>query len=196
MKTRFTLLTMLVVFAVAAVYAGATDLPKMNISQNGDEAALLAFNSNVPKTFEVTVTDENNSIVLFHKTAKKKTNYSENIDFSALGDGTYCICINYGNQSLNNKVTVSGNNISTETVQHLYEPYMKLDDENLNVSFLNTAQKRVYLNIYKNDEHLNGYNLGKKLEIQKSFDISNLTSGEYRIVVSDDFKDHIFTLRK
>ncbi|MDX8340477.1 hypothetical protein SLH46_14845 [Draconibacterium sp. IB214405] len=196
MKTRLTLLTMLVLFVVATVYAGDTELPKMNISQAGDEIALLAFNSSVPKTFEVTVTDESNSIIYFHKTEKKKADFKENIDFSALGDGTYCICINYGNQSLNNKIMVSDHKITTSTVQHLYEPYMKLDDDNLNVSFLNTPQKRVYLNIYQNDEHLQGFNLGKKLEIQKCFDISNLSSGEYQVVVTDDFKDHIFTLRK
>ncbi|KJF43207.1 hypothetical protein [Draconibacterium sediminis] len=196
MKTRFLFLKMFVLFSVAALYAGATDLPKMEISQNGNEAALLAFNSNVPKTFEITVTNENNAVVFFHKTTKKLASYNENLDFSALGNGTYCICINYGNQSLNNKIMVSDSKITTENVQHLYEPYMKLDNGQLNVSFLNTAQKGVFLNIYKNGEHVYGYNLGKKLTIHKSYDISNLTSGEYRVVVTDDFKDHIFTLRK
>ncbi|WP_319503697.1 hypothetical protein [uncultured Draconibacterium sp.] len=196
MKTKILFLTMFVLFAVAAVDASATDLPKMEISQNGNETALLAFNSNVPKTFEITVTNENNSIVFFHKATKKLASYNENLDFSTLGDGTYCICINYGNQSLNNKITVGDNKISTENVQHLYEPYMQLDDDKLNISFLNTAKKGVFLNIYKNGEHVNGYNLGKKLTIHKCYDISNLSSGEYRVVVTDDFKDHIFTLRK
>jgi len=196
MKTKIFILATVAIFSALLGFAGATNIPKMNISQVGDKEAKLSFQSTSPTKFELTVTDENNSVVFFHKSKKKHTDYHGKIDFSELGNGTYCICMNYGNQSLNDKIFVSNKNIQTGTVVHLYEPYMSFDKNKLNFSFLNTVQKQVFLNIYKDGEHVNGFNLGKEFAMQKRFDISNLKRGEYRIVVTDDFKDHIFTLRK
>ncbi|WP_297091294.1 hypothetical protein [uncultured Draconibacterium sp.] len=196
MKTKISVIITISILVLTAAFAVGSELPKMNISQIGEEAALLNFESKTPCNFEVTITDENDDIVFFHKSKRQNTSYSEKFFFPGLQDGTYRVCFNYGNQSLNNKIIVANNNITTEEATHLYEPFMKLDENRLKVSFLNTTQKHVFLNIYHEGEHIYGYNLGKNLAIHRSYNLSTLRKGEYRVILSEDSGEHIYTVKK
>ena len=58
------------------------------------------------------------------------------------------------------------------------------------MSFFNCPCEPVYVNIYRNGEHVQGINLGKGLTVQKCLDLSKLRKGEYEVVLSDKFKEH------
>lgn len=188
MKTKKWGITALVLFIV--VIGFATDFPKMNVIPVEAEKALVAFKSTEATPLEITLSNCEGEIIYFKRTQKRHKEYNKVFDFSELGKGNYCVCVNFGNRSISRNFTVNKENILVGAPQRLYEPYFCLKDDKLNVSFFNCPQKAVYVNIYRNGKHIEAINLGKDLAIQKRLDLSRLKKGEYEIVLSDLFKDH------
>lgn len=194
MKTKYWVLTALALFIVAFSYA--TDKPKMNIVTGNNEKALVTFESQTAYPLEITICNTYGDIVYYWKGESIQKNLSQPLNMSEFGKGTYHVCVNYGGQSLNRDLIVTRNEVKVGPVVELYEPFFSYDNDRLNLSFLNVAQKNVYLNVYQGDEHVTGVNLGDNMDIQKSFDFSKLSTGEYEVVVSEEFKDHHFLVSK
>lgn len=194
MKTKNWVLTALALFIVA--FSFATDKPKMNIVTANNEEARVTFESQTAYPLEITICNTFGEIVYYWKGESLQKNLSQTLNMSELGKGTYHVCLNYGGQSLNRDLIVTRNEVKVGPVVALYEPFFSYDDDRLNLSFLNVAQKNVYLNVYQGDEHVTGVNLGDDMDIQKSFDFSKLNTGEYEVVVSEEFKEHHFLVTK
>ena len=193
MKTKnVVLLTMALLFAAIG---NAADFPKLSVTQLDSRKALLAYNASQATPLEITVTASNGDIMYFKRTSERHKDYSEVLDFNQLGSGNYCICFNYGNQSINRPVSVSEKEIAVGPVQYCYEPCFKMQDSNLDISFINIPMKQVYVNIYQDGMQIDGFKLGKDLSIQKRLDLSNLKKGEYEVVITDCFKDHKYIAR-
>jgi len=190
MKTKHWVFTALAFFVVAIGYA--SDFPQMNVVPVEAEKALIAFDSSEPSPLEITVTNHDGEILYYKKTTKRYSAYKKVFDFSALGVGNYCVCVNFGNKSITRKVDVTNDKIDVGPPQRLFEPYFCLKDKKLNVSLFNCPQKQVYVNVYKSGEHVTSLKLGKDLTIQKRLDLSKLGKGEYEIVLTDYFKDHVY----
>ena len=194
MKTKIWVITTLAIFIVAIGFA--TETPKMNIVPVKAEKALVTFNSEIPVTFEITITKNDGEIVDYKKSKNPVDVYQKVFDFSEIGTGNYNVSLNHGNCSMNRDLHVSKKDIKVGPVVQLQEPYFCYKNGMLNVSFLNLAQNSVYLNVYKNGDHVDGVSLGKELSIQKCFDLSKLKNGNYKIVVTDKFNDHQFMVHK
>lgn len=189
MKTKnWVVFTLAILFAVAA---SATDLPKMNVVQVEENTALVAYKSVTTAPLEVTLTNGNGRI-LYHKQTERCKEFKKILDLSELGDGEFCVCVNYGNQSVSRKISVKDESITVDEATRCYEPYFCMKNERLNVSFLNTSLKPVFVNIYKNGKQIYDYKLGKDLSIQKCFNLSHLKPGTYDVVLTDDVKDHTY----
>ncbi len=188
MKTRnWVLLTL--AFLIAAI-GNASDLPKMNVITVEDHKALITYSSNAANKLEITLSECNGEILYFKRTNENCNEYKKVFDFAELGDGKYCICINYGNRSISRDLNVKDNAIQVGTPQCLFEPYFSVCNNKLNVSFLNAAQKQVQLSIYQNGRYIVGADLGKDLAIQKCIDLSDLRQGKYEVILVDKFKEH------
>jgi hypothetical protein len=194
MKTIKLFLTAMAFFVFASGYA--TEFPKMKVTGVSPDKALVTFESPSPTPLQITISNIEGDILYFKRINKRQTQYQELFDFSELGNGTYNICYNYGNRSVNRRVIVSKKNMEVGSPERFYEPYFSLTNNKLNVSFFNASGKQVWFNIYHNKNHVSGRSLGNELAIQKSFDLSELKSGEYKVVVSDSFKDHVYIVSK
>ncbi len=194
MKRTKWIITTLAFFIVAVGFA--TETPKMNIIPVENEKALIAFNSGKPTLIELTIKNDDGDILYFKRSEKRVSEYQEIFDFLELGNGDYNVCLNYGNRSINRDLHVLKKEIIVGAAVQMYEPYFTFKNERLNVSFLNISQKNVFLNIYKDGEHLSKSRLGKDMTIQKCFDLSKLDKGDYKVVITDWFKDHSFIVHK
>mgnify|MGYP006982828015 CR=1 FL=1 len=74
--------------------------------------------------------------------------------------------------------------------------FFSFKNNKLNVSFLNIANKNVYLNVFKDGQFYEGITLGKDIDIQKSFDFSMVEKGNYDVVLRDYFKEHHYNIKK
>ena len=192
MKTKVWAVIVLAFFVAGA--ACATELPKMNVIQVKENTAMLAYSFSQEAPLQVSLTNSDGEL-LYHNETEHQTEFKKMLDFSELGDGLYCVSINYGNQSINRVVNVKDKKITVSSPSFCYEPYFKVNGKKVNVSFLNTWNKPVYINIYQNGEYVDGSNLGRDVSIQTRLDFSHLQRGTYEVVLTDYVKDHRFTLK-
>lgn len=188
MKTKAWVLTTLV-FLIAAI-GNASDLPKMSVTLTEAGKTLITYNAPEATPLEITLSNSKGDIVYFNRTTDRYKNYSEEFDFSSLGNGNYLLCFNYGNRSVNRLLSVSGEKITVGPEHYCYEPCFRLENKMLNISFLNLSKKQVYVNVYQDGKQIDGLKMGKNFALQKCLDLTNLKTGQYEIVVTDCFKDH------
>lgn len=168
----------------------ASEKPKMTITANDEQIVSVQFESSEPTWFELTVQDTKGEVVYHKKLRERTARYKQQIDFSKLKKGNYFVCVNYGNRSLNSALSVSPNGVEISPAEFFYEPYFEIEGEKLNISFLNVAQKGVYLSIYKKDKLVYGIYLGNEMSIQKRLVLNQAEKGEYKIVLREWFKNH------
>lgn len=190
MKTRTWILTILAFFIATVGFA--TEFPTMNLIPVEGDKAMLAYNAPTAATLEITLSDCNGSILYFKRTTGQENELNQIFDFSELEDGDYCMSVNYGNRSISRNLHIEGEEISVGAPMRCFEPYFTLEDKMLNVSLYNSPQKQVFVNIYKDGTHIDGFKLGKDLAIQKRIDLSRLEAGEYEVILTDYVKDHKF----
>jgi hypothetical protein len=194
MKTITLGLTTLALFIAAISFA--TDLPKMNVTANDAEKVMVSFESATASPVELMISDNNGAILYSWKSETPEAKLNKLYNLAELGDGNFNICVNYGGKSINREVSIKRNNVTVGPAVELNEPFFNYKNNQLIVTFWNVAQKNVYLNIYKDGEHVDGFTLGKNLDIQKCFDFSNVKKGNYEVVLTDYFKEHHFVVNK
>lgn len=194
MKTNFWVFFTLAIFVVATGYA--TETPKMNITSSNEDKILVAFESQTPCPVEITVTDNNGEIVYYWRSESYKNEVNHQVNTKKLGKGTFNVALNYGCRSINRELCINRKEVIIGPAVQLMEPFFCFKDNKLNVSFLNVANKNVYLNVYKDGMHYDGFVFGKGADIQKSIDFSNAEKGKYEVVLTDYFKEHYYTVNK
>jgi hypothetical protein len=194
MKTSKWVLTTLALFIVAIGFA--TETPKLNIVAEEENKILVSFESSTACPVEMTITDKDGDIVHYWKSESPENIVNQRLKLEQLGQGTFYIALNYGGTSINREINITRNEIKVGAPVKLIEPYFCFKNNRLNISFLNVANKNVYLNVFKDGEHYNGVTLGKDFDIQKCIDFSMAEKGNYEVVLTDYFKEHHYTINK
>lgn len=194
MKTKVLLLTVLATFLASATFA--TKLPSMNIVPVKAEKTILEIENGEASHFELTVVNSNNEILYYKKSETPVENYKTVFDFSNLDNDCYHVSLSVGNWTLGRQLTVKGNRIEVGNEVRFAAPVFSYNDNQLDVSFLNMGQKNVFLNIYKEGEHVAGRKLGNEICLQKSFDLSKLDKGLYEVTINDKFKEYSYYVKK
>ena len=194
MKTTTWGLTTLALFIAAISFA--TDLPKMNVNANDASKLTVSFESPTASPVELIISDRDGAILYSWKSEMPEAKISKMYNLSELGNGNFNICVNFGGKSINREVCIKGKNVNVGPAVQLNEPFFNYKNNRLNVSFMNVAKKDVYLKIYKDGEHYEGFTLGKNMHIQRCFDFSKSQKGTYEIVLTDYFKEHHYIVNK
>lgn len=195
MKTRNFVLTALAILVAAAGFA--TQLPTMNVIPVENEKALVAFETLSPATFELSLKNQRGETVYYKKSEEPAQNYRVIFDLHNLDDGNYHVNLKHGNCTLDRKITVSnGKSIRVGEEIRMYSPYCKFENDTLRVSYLNSSQKNVFLNIFRDGQFVTGKKLGKEMCIQKAFDLSKLEKGTYEFVLANNSNEFQFTVQK
>ena len=194
MKTINLIFTITVL--LIATTGNASDTPKMKIVQGDENDLTVSFESATRCPVELTITGDDGAMVYYWQSESMEDAVNHKIDLKELGNGTFNVSLNYGCRSINRVLNVSRKEIKVGQPYQRLEPLFSFKEDKLNVSFLNVANKNVYLNIYKDGEHYDGFTLGKDCDIQKCFDFSKAEKGSYEIVLTDYFKEHYYTVNK
>ena len=194
MKTKFWVLTTLALFIVTVGFA--TETPKLNIVANDEEKVLVSFESVTPCPVELIITDKDGMIMHYWQSRSPTKEVNQLLNLRQMGKGNFNVTLSYGGKSINREISITPKEIKIGPSVQLIEPCFCYKNESLNVSFLNAANKNVYLNVYKDGTYYNGFSLGKDFNIQKSMDFSMTEKGNYEIVLSDFFKEHFYKVTK
>jgi hypothetical protein len=190
MKTKKWIFTIIAVTIITAGFA--TEKAKMIVSTVEDEIAFIAYNSDTPSNIELTIKDERGVTMYYYKSKQERNSYRGKFDFSKVETGDYHVYLKSNDASMSSRVRISPEGIEISPAVKMPEPVFNLHNHRLDVSFLNVPQEQVYLNLYKKGEHVSSISLGAGMCIQKRILLSNLKKGEYKVVLNDLFKEHIY----
>jgi uncharacterized protein involved in high-affinity Fe2+ transport len=194
MKTMKTLFTLAAVAVV--IIATAVERPKMNVIPIETDRAVVAISNETPAYFEINVKAKNGSTVYYKQSNKKITDYSKIFDFSALEDGNYEISMKVNDTKIKRDIEIANNKINVGAARISYDPYVILKDDILKVSCLNFEKENLALQIYDNDGLVYNTNIGSEFAINKGFNLSNLSSGNYQVIVSGDAESYSYSINK
>ena len=191
--TKWVLSTLAILIAAISF---ATETPKMNIVASEDDKILVSFESPTACPVELIITDADGEIMHYWKSDYPENIVNQRLNLTQLGHGKFNVALNYGVTSINREITITRKEIKVGEPVELHEPFFCFKNEKLNVSFLNVANRNVYVNVFKDGEYYDGITLGKDFDIQKIIDFSLAGKGSYEVVLSDYFKDHYFNISK
>ncbi len=195
MKTKNLVLTAMAVFVAATGFA--TQLPTMNVIPVQNEKALVAFETMSPANFELTLTNRKGEVLYYKKSDEIVQNHRMVFDLHELEDGDYTVRLKHGNCTLTREITLSNHSsIKVGEEIRMFSPYYKFENNKLQLSYLNNAQKNVFVNIFKNGNYVTGKKLGKEMCIQKVLDFSKLEKGTYEVVLNNQSEEYSFTVQK
>jgi hypothetical protein len=195
MKTKNLVLTAMAVLVAATVFA--TQLPTMNVIPVQNEKALVAFETMSPATFELSLKNQRGETIYYKKSEEPVQSYKLVFDLQNLEDGNYHLNLKHGNCTLDRLITVSnGTNLKVGEEIRMFSPYFKFEDNKLQVSYLNSSQKNVFLNIFRDGQYVTGKKLGKEMCIQKALDFSKLEKGTYNVVLTNNSNEFQVTVQK
>jgi len=195
MKTKNLVLSAMAVFVATTVFA--TQLPTMNVVPVNNRKAMVAFEALSPDAFEISVKNRQGETLYYKKSEKPAQTYRTVFDLHNLEEGVYEVCMNSGNFTLVRQLTVSAHSrLKVGEEIRMFSPACSFRENILQLSYLNSAQKNVFLNVYQDGVHVTGKKLGKELCIQKVIDFSKLDEGDYQVVLTCGNQDYTYAIKK
>jgi len=186
MKTmKATLLITVLALISSTVFA--TGNLKSNMSQIETDKAVVAATNMKFDLFEIEVKDVFGQ-TLFSKTTEAKADYKRTYDFSALEDGVYFLNVNHGNEYYTKRFQLESGEVTVLEERKVVEPYFVQKGDKVKMSYLNFPNDDMSIYVYDDSGLLHEEELKNEFAVHKSIDMSELRSGEYRIVFSSGYE--------
>lgn len=195
MKTmKTTLLT--AVFAILATAVFASGNLKVNMSKAESEKALVEATNAKMDLYKIEVQDEFGEVVYSKTTKSQAENYKRKYDFSALEDGTYFLNVKHGNEYYQKRFRLERGDVEVISQRKVVEPFFIQKGDKVKMSYLNFPQDEMSIHIYDDKGLLHEQKLENEFAVHKAIDLSDLRSGNYRIVFATglDIFEHDLTV--
>lgn len=194
MKTIKFLSTVTAVAIVAI--ATAVEKPKMNVIPLTADKAIVAITNENAAYFELSINSENGEMVYYKQSSEPLTDYQKVFDFASLEDGKYVLNLKVNDTSLSKDFEVAHNGIYVGNSKLRFDPYFEFKNDVLKFSYLNFDKQNLKLLIYNNEGLIYQSKLGNDFTVSSGYDLSKLTNGDYRIVLSSFDKEFTYNLVK
>ena len=196
MKTKQFFITMLAI--VFAANAFATETPKMSIIPLKDTKALVAFEQATPSVNEITITDEYGKIRYYKRSQNEMTGYKKIFDLSQLENGAYEVKMKAGTTTVKRGLEIIDGNVSVQKQKIEVDPYFSFKNNVVNVSYLNHRNEDVVVNVYnrKSNKLIFSSNIGNEFAVHRAINLSELTSGNYDVMLASSDQEYWFSVSK
>lgn len=185
MKTTKTTL-LVAVFTILATAVFASGNLKVNMSKTNSKNALVeASNANFNK-FVIELKDEFGEMI-FSKETEVQADYKKEYNFSRLGDGTYFLEINHGNEYLRKRFELKNGEVEVISQRKVVNPVFIQKGDEVKMSYLNFPHDEMSVYVYDDSDLLHEQKFKTEFAVHKSIDLSELRPGDYRIVFASGF---------
>jgi hypothetical protein len=186
MKTMKATLLITVLALVSSTVFASGNL-KSNMRQAEADKALVEATNLKVELFEIEVEDEFGQ-TLFSKTTEARADYKRTYDFSALEDGIYFLNVNHGNEKYTKRFQLESGEVTVLEERKVVEPYFVQKGDKVKMSYLNFPNEDLSIYVYDDSGLLHEEELKNEFAVHKSIDMSELRSGEYRIVLASGYE--------
>jgi hypothetical protein len=183
MKTLF----VAILAMLAASVATASGNLKVNMANNENDLAIVEISNTEMVHYEIELLDEVGNTVYEMETEAPRNELKKRYDFSNLENGTYWYYVRIDGEEVSKKLSIEYGEAKVMDIRKTAEPYFHQDDNMIKLSYLNFENENIKLYIYDNNTLLEEASLGKDMAIHKALDLSALNSGEYKLVLTNEF---------
>lgn len=182
MKTRKSLVTILAM--AITLIASAVEKPKMNVQSLNSDQVLVTFLSEKATELEVSIYDNDGSIVYYKMSKKPIQSFNKIFDVKNLENGNYAMQVEINGLILKRVLEITTDKIYIGDPEKHSAPLFVQRDERLVISHLNFENKNYQLNIYDESGLVYKKKLANESPLHSGFDLSNLESGNYQVVLT------------
>ncbi|NCB07088.1 MAG: hypothetical protein EOM73_02870 [Bacteroidia bacterium] len=194
MKTIKFLFTVTAVALVAI--ATAVEKPKMNVIPLTAERAIVAITNENAARIELSIYSEKGEMVYFKQSSEPLTDYLRIFDFESLEKGNYVLNLKVNDTRLSRDFTVDNKGISVGDSKLRFDPYFEYKDNVLKFSYLNFDKENLKFAIYNNDDMVYQSKIGNDFTLSAGYDLSKLSAGNYKVVLSSYNKEFSYDIVK
>lgn len=194
MKTIKFLSTVTAVAIVAI--STAVEKPKMEVTPLSVDKAIVSVTNENPALFEMSIRAENGDLVYYKQAENMSTSYQKTFDFKNLEKGKYLLNVKVNDTKIVRDFEVGYKGIIVGDSKLRFDPYFSYENDKLKFSYLNFDQENYWIFLYKNGEKVYSKRVGRESSIHKSFDLSNIEDGDYRVVLSSIKNEFVYNLVK
>jgi hypothetical protein len=194
MKPKFFILTILAL--LSATILTATESPKMSLIQLEKNKAMVSISKTEPAIHEMFITSADGQVLYYYHSRRPERSLRKVLDLSFLDDGNYSVKFKTVNSSLKCDFELKDGIVAAETIQALPTPIFSFSNNVLKISFLNQEQENVVLYVYSGNELIYRKELGNELSLQKSFDLSQIKSGDCEVLLANDYENFWYPVNK
>ena len=194
MKTIKFLFTVTAVALVAI--ATAVEKPKMNVIPLTAERAIVAITNENAARIELSIYSEKGEMVYFKQSSEPLTDYLRVFDFESLEKGNYVLNLKVNDTRLSRDFTVDNKGISVGDSKLRFDPYFEYKDNVLKFSYLNFDKENLKFAIYNNGDLVYQSKVGNDFTLSAGYDLSKLSDGNYKVVLSSYNKEFSYDIVK
>jgi hypothetical protein len=196
MKTIFKITAVFAFVAFSNILFAAGNL-KVNIHPLNSEKAVVDISSLSNSNFSITVANENNNIVYYKENSDPSANYSKVFDFSNLSDGKYKLVVAAYKMVTEREFQKHRGTIEVGEETTTLEPFFFYKDGLLKCTYLNFMNENLNVSFYDtNDERIYSKKIGRNFNVLEGFNLSKLDSGSYRAVLTAGNKAYAYNIEK
>lgn len=182
MKTRKSLVTLIAV--VIATLASAVERPKISIQPLNSYQLIVTMLNNKFSNFEISFLAKNGDVVYYKQSNKPLASYQKIFDVKDLENGDYSMRLKVNDTNLDTDFTVTATEIYIKESTEKFDPHFTFDGNDLKFSYLNFRQEKFKMKIYNEDELVYETKVGKEFPLHSGYNLGNLESGNYEVVLS------------
>ncbi|WP_321368923.1 hypothetical protein [uncultured Draconibacterium sp.] len=183
MKTLFVAIFAMLVASVAT----ASGNLRVNMASGENDATLVEISNTDMVNFEIELKDEYGNSIYEMSTDAPISELEKRYDFSKLENGTYWYYVRTGDDEIMKQLSIEYGDVEVKDVRKTSEPYFHQKGDKVKFSYLNYENENIKLYVYDDNTLLEEVSLGKDFAIHKMVDLSDLNSGEYDIVLTNEY---------
>lgn len=193
MKTKTVILTIFVLAFVCSAFA--SELPKMNVVTLSKSKVYVTALTNQQFPTEVSLYNYSGDIV-YYKKSEAAEQFRSVLNLCQLEDGSYTVCLKNGDVTTQRKLEINCGCVCVRRKIKEMEPVFWHKDGLVYVTFLNWGEANVSMAVYNNNELLQETELGKDFNLQRCFDLTKHTKGDFDFVLHGSNRDYNYHLSR
>lgn len=192
-----TILTVVIAVFVAN-FAMASGNLKVNFASNDADMAVVEISNSKVSHFEIELSDVYGEQIYRMETDVPRSKFKKRYDFTGLDNGDYLYSVQIDNEKVSKRLTVEDGNIYVKEIRKTLEPYFAQDEDMMKFTFLNFQSEDITLYVMDSyNRVLTEADLGEEFAITKGIDLSELSRGNYKVVLTNEREvfEHRFAVK-
>jgi len=186
MKTMKTIFVAAIAILATNVAMASGNL-KVNLASNASESATVEITNSKMVNYEIQLLDEKNNLIYSMETEAPREALTKRYDFSQLEDGSYLYIVKTNNEKVMKHLELRGGEVAVIDIRKTLEPFIIQHDDMIKLSYLNFENENIKMYVYdQNHKLLSENELGNEFAINKGISLSNLNSGTYELVLTNE----------